>query len=344
MQYGLHDSDANDAVEELLESLPLDEDQETYFRQLLVTVGKLAEDDVDHLGLKLLTNAFKEIRYAFNIFQDYDATKLSVFGSARTHQEDPNYRAAEHFASLAADDGYMLISGAGPGIMEAVNKGAGPEKSFGLHISLPHEYKPNPYIEEDEKCVSFRYFFSRKLIFSKESGGAVFFPGGFGTHDELMELLCLMQTGRHHLAPLVLCDSDGFWEDGIDYFENTLLENGTISESDRHLYDYVETPSEALEAINRFYRNYHSSRFVEDEFIIRFRELPGRNALAQLDEDFIDLCPESGFRVEEGPIEGEESDAPRDLYRLVFYFTNQDYGELRRLVDRINDWPAAEPG
>lgn len=342
MRYGLNESQANEAIEELLNSLPVADEDETFFRQLLVTIGKLAEDDVDDLGLKILTNAIKEIRYAFRVFRDYDETKISVFGSARTHKDHPNYKAAEQFSSLAADQGYMLISGAGPGIMEAVNKGAGPENSFGLHISLPHEYKPNPYIEGDEKCVSFRYFFSRKLIFSKESGAAVYFPGGFGTHDELLELLCLMQTGRHHLAPLVLCDTDGFWEEGIRYFEETLLEEGNISESDLHLYDYVSNPEEALEVINRFYMNYHSSRFVDDEFIIRFRDLPSKTYLNKIEDEFIHLCPESGFRVEEGPVEGEETDAPEDLYRLVFYFTNQNYGELRRLVNRLNNWTARE--
>lgn len=338
MQYGLQDSDTNDALESFLDTLPITEERETFFRQLLTTVGRLAEDDVGDLGLKILTNSFKEIRHALEIFKDYDKKKISVFGSARSHQEDPNYRAAEQFSSMAADEDYMLISGAGPGIMEAVNKGAGADNSFGLHISLPHEYKPNSYIEGDEKCISFRYFFSRKLIFSKESSGAVYFPGGFGTHDELLELLCLMQTGRHHLAPLVLCDADGFWEDEIDYFEESLLEAGTIGESDLHLYDYVNSPEGALSVVNQFYKNYHSSRFVEDEFIIRFREKPSRNALSNLNKDFDHLCPESGFRVEEGPIEGEESDAPEDLYRLVFYFTNQNYGELRRLINRINGW------
>ncbi|MFB6346812.1 MAG: TIGR00730 family Rossman fold protein [bacterium] len=338
MQSGLDDEQANEAIENLLSVLPVTEENRTFYRQLLVTVGRLAEDDVGDLGLKLITNSFKEIRYALNVFNDYPAKKISVFGSARTHPDHPNYEAAEKFSSHAAERGYMLISGAGPGIMEATNKGAGPDNSFGLHISLPHEYKPNPYIRSDKKCVSFRYFFSRKLIFSKESSAAVYFPGGFGTHDELLELLCLMQTGRHHLAPIVLCDSDGFWEEVLSYFEETLIEYGTISESDRHLYDYVNTPEAALDVIDRFYSNYHSSRFVGDEFLIRFRTLNSRSDLHELENEFIDLCPESGFRVEEGPIDGEEDSAPEDLYRLVFYFTNQDYGELRRLVSRLNDW------
>lgn len=338
MQSGLRNNDANEALEAYLDTLPVDPERETYFRQLLTTVGRLAEDETDDLGLKILTNSFKEIRYALDVFAEYDETKISVFGSARSHQDDPNYRAAERFSSLAADENYMLISGAGPGIMEAVNKGAGAENSFGLHISLPHEYKPNSYIEGDRKCVSFRYFFSRKLIFSKESGGAVYFPGGFGTHDELLELLCLMQTGRHHLMPLVLCDAEGFWEDELDYFEETLLEAGTISESDLHLFDYVNSPEEALGVINQFYRNYHSSRFLEDEFIIRFKKKPSRAVRKNLETDFNHLCPESGFRIEDGPLEGEESSAPEDLYRLVFYFTNQNYGELRRLINRINGW------
>jgi hypothetical protein len=339
MQYSANDELVNRNMEELIESLDTNEVSEIYIKQLLVTIAKLANDQVGELELKILTNAIKEVRYAFKVFRNYDdRKKISVFGSARADNDDPNFEAAEAFSRMASDRDYMVISGAGPGIMEAANKGAGTEDSFGLHISIPHEYKPNRFIHNDEKCINFRYFFSRKLLFSKESSASIFFPGGFGTHDELFELLCLMQTGRHHLTPLVLCDQNGYWEQFLDYVKNTLLEEETIGETDLQLLDYVQDPGEALDVIDNFYSNFHSSRFLDEEYLVRFRELPSETALNELEDEFLHLCPESGFRVNEGPLDGEEPGAPDNLYRLVFYFTNQDYGELRRLVRHVNSW------
>lgn len=348
MTYTLDDPRSQKAIDQLVESLSIENGEiETYIRQILVTAGKLTEDEVSGLDLKILTNAMKEIRYAFSVFsQHQERKKISVFGSARTHPDNPNYRAAESFSSQAAEQGYMLISGAGPGIMEAVNRGAGSERSFGLNISIPMEQSANRYIQGDEKCINFRYFFSRKLIFAKESAAVVFFPGGFGTHDELFELLCLLQTGRHHLSPLILIDQDGFWDQLIDYLNQTLLRAGTIAESDRQLFTYVKEPEEALRIIQQFYSNYHSSRFLGDEYLIRFRELPSDQALKELEEEFLHLCPESGFQLEKGRLDAEEPDAPEDLYRLVFYFSNHDYGELLRLVEWLNEWtetPPSEP-
>lgn len=339
MQLDSNSVETEEALQVFLETLDVAEDQETYFEQMLVSIANMAGDDVDELDLKITTNALKELRYAFSVFQKYDdRSKISVFGSARTERDHPNYQSAEEFSEKAVDRGYMIISGAGPGIMEAANKGAGAEESFGLHISLPHEYKPNRYIEGDEKCIHFRYFFSRKLMFAKESEAIIYFPGGFGTHDELFELLCLMQTGGHHLSPLILCDSTGFWESFLDHLENALLAEGTISETDLQLLDYVSDPGEAIEVVDTFYSNYHSSRFVGDEFLIRFRDYPGQSALRELEDQFLHLCPESGFRVEEDPLPGEENDAPEDPHRLVFYYTNYDYGDLRRLVRVLNGW------
>lgn len=339
MQYGLDNETLNQKIDEILEVLDSDETSETYIKQLLVTTLKLADDNSGELELKILTNAFKEMRYAFEVFKDYeDRKKISVFGSARTKAGHPNYEAAESFSAKAAERDYMIISGAGPGIMEAANKGAGAEDSFGLHISIPYEYQPNRYIAGDEKCITFRYFFSRKLLFAKESEAIIYFPGGFGTHDELFELLCLMQTGGHHLTPIILCDRNDFWEDMIDYMKNSLLEEGTISETDLHLFDYVHDPEEALDVIDRFYSNYHSSRFLGDRYLIRFNDFPSETKLNALEEEFLHLCPESGYRVQRGPLKGEEPSVPEDLYRLVFHYTNHDYGELRRLIDELNSW------
>ena len=327
------------AIRDFLGSLSIDEEYRTYFEQLMVAITKLADSNLSELDVKIMTNALKEMRYAFEVFRKYDdRRKIAVFGSARTDPDHENYRAAQEFSREAADRNYMIISGAGPGIMEAANKGAGRDDSFGLHISLPHEYQPNRYIAGDEKCITFRYFFSRKLLFAKESEAVVYFPGGFGTHDELYELLCLLQTGEHHMSPLVLCDQNGFWKDFQQYLEDTLIAEGTISEEDLQLLDYVTEPEAALDVVENFYSNYHSSRFLNEDFLIRFREFPEGACLEELEEEFIHLCPESGFRVEKGRLPGEEPDAPEELYRLVFFYTNHNYAELRRLIDYVNNW------
>ncbi len=323
----------------MLNTLDTNDMNRTYIEQLLALSANLSNDGFGELELKILTNAMKEIHYAFEIFRKYDdRKKISVFGSARSEPGSPNYRATESFTSKATNRGYMIISGAGPGIMEAANRGAGREQSFGLQISTPGEDQANPIIDGDEKCINFRFFFSRKLLFAKESSASVFFPGGLGTHDELFELLCLMQTGHHHLTPLILCDRDGYWENLLEYLNEPLLEQEMIDGTDMQSVDYVTAPGEALEIIDNFYGNYHSSRFLDEEYIIRFHDYPSDRALEKLEDEFIHLCPESGFRVESGPLEGEESGAPEELHRLIFHYTNQDYGELRRLVDALNDW------
>ncbi len=340
MPYKTRSSEANKAIRTALDELGVEDPElRSYVRQIMVTGGKLHRDKASLLEMKLITNSIKEIRYAFQVFQKYDERKkISVFGSARSKPEDPTYQSAEKFASLAADDNYMLISGAGPGIMEAVNKGAGSDHSFGLHITLPYEDLPNRYIRGDEKCIHFRYFFSRKLIFAKEANAVVIFPGGFGTHDELIELLTLMQTGRQHLLPVILIDEDGFWNRFLEYLTENLIPSNTISETDLNLFEYVGKPEEALESINTFYSNFHSCRYVGEDFIVRFRNPPSTEEERTLDDEFRDLCPESGFRIQQDSLDGEEPGLPDDLYRIVFTFSSKDYGRLRKMVDFMNTW------
>jgi len=340
MPYRTRNDQANEAIRRALDELDVEDPElRSYVRQIMVTGGKLVRDDASSLDMKLITNSIKEIRYAFQVFRDYvDRPKISVFGSARTRPEEPMYQSAETFSRAAAEEGYMLISGAGPGIMEAVNKGAGSEDSFGLHINLPFEDQPNRYIRGDEKCIHFRYFFSRKLAFAKEADAVVIYPGGFGTHDEFLELLTLMQTGRQHLLPIILIDEDGFWDVFLTYLQENLIPRGTISETDLNLFEYVGKPEEALEAINTFHSNYHSSRYVGNEFVVRFRYPPDGPEDVGLEEEFRDLCPESGFRIQQDPLDGEEPDVPDDLYRLVFTFSSKNYGRLRKMIDEINSW------
>ncbi len=340
MPYRTTNEDTNEAISEAVETLDLDDPElKSYVRQIMVTGGKLSQDEAGALEMKMLTNSIKEIRYAFQIFQEYRGRrKISVFGSARKQPEDQEYQDAERFSRLAADDDYMLISGAGPGIMEAVNKGAGAENSFGLHITLPFEDRPNRYIRGDDKCIHFRYFFSRKLLFAKEAEAVVIFPGGLGTHDEFMELMTLLQTGRQHLLPLILIDRDGFWGSFISYMKENLIEAGTISKTDLNLFEYVQTPEEALASVNRFYSNFHSCRYVDEHFVVRLWDPPTSTQQRELEDEFRDLCPETGFRLQQGPLDGEEPVIPEQLYRLVFSFSSLDYGRLRKMIDFINSW------
>lgn len=340
MAYRLKNSEASEHIKKALEELNIDDrETQSYLRQIMVTAGKLGNDGAHDLDLKIITNSLKEIRYAFQIFQEYrDERKISVFGSARTPPDDPRYEMAQEFSSQAADKGYYLISGGGPGIMEAVNRGAGRDQSFGLHILLPHEEQPNEYIKGDQKCIHFRYFFSRKLVFARENDAAVYFPGGFGTHDELFELLCLIQTGRQHLIPIVLCDDGSFWDEIISYLDQTLASEQTIDRSDLNLFDYASSPEEALEIIENFHSNYHSSRFLGENFIIRFQHLPSEQHIQEVEKRFDHICPESGFQVVEGALQNEEPSAPDDLYRLIFSFSRKHYGDLKKLVDFINSW------
>lgn len=344
MPYQLENEKADRAISELLDALDIESEKDrSYIEQIITTAGKLVRDEASELELKLITNSLKEIRYAFHIFSRYrDRRRITVFGSSRSEPESARYRAAEQFSKRAAEEGFMLISGAGPGIMEAVNKGAGRENSFGLHINLPFEDRPNRFIRGDEKCIHFRYFFSRKLSFAKGTDAVVLFPGGVGTHDELFEILTLLQTGRHHMVPMVLVDAEGFWETFEEYLMENLIQNGTISESDLSLYDRVSGPDEALEVIQQFYRNYHSSRFVEDEFVIRLRYPPGSEELENLEDQYGDLCPESGFSIRKEPLHGVKNPPDEDLYRLVFHFTNKNYGVLRSMIRTINMWGTEE--
>lgn len=340
MRYTLRNESAAEKIHEALDEIDLpDDDQRTYYRQIMVTAGKLAKDGANELDLKILTNSLKEIRHGLRIFKKYrDESKIAVFGSARTEPEHENYQAAQSFSSMAAEDDYYLISGGGPGIMEAVNRGAGRENSFGLHIVLPYEEEPNEYIQGDEKCMYFRYFFARKLIFARETDAAVCFPGGFGTHDELFELLCLIQTGRQHLIPLIFCDRDGFWEDMQDYMKKMLADKGKINESDLHLFDTASSPQEALDLVEKFYSNYHSSRFLGNKFLIRFKTLPDKDPIPDIKDKYGSISPKNDFQIHDGVLENEEPSAPENHYRLTFTFDKKQFGMLRDLVRTINSW------
>ena len=296
--------------------------------------------EVAHRGdVKVIQTAVRELRYAFRLFEPHVATrKVSIFGSARTHPDSPEYRLAVEFGRLAVEAGFMVITGAGPGIMHAGHEGAGPEKSFGVNIRLPWEQNANPVIAEDEKLITFRYFFTRKLTFIRHSDAIVLFPGGFGTMDEGFETLTLMQTGKSRPMPLVLVERPGgtFWKTWDRHVRDHLLRNGLISEQDLNLYQITDDVGEAVKWVSRFYRNYHSQRFVRELLVIRLLHPPTPSAVAALNEDFADIIAGAPFTAC-GPTPEEIADGSwPDLPRISFGFNRKDYGRLRQLIDRLN--------
>ena len=308
---------------------------------IIVNALKLLTDVKDRGDARVIRTAVRELRYAFRLFAPYrDTRKVTIFGSARTEPAKAEYREAVEFARQMAAAGFMVITGAGPGIMQAGHEGAGPERSFGANIRLPWEQAANPIIDKDEKLIHFKYFFTRKLTFVRHSDALALFPGGFGTLDEGYEALTLMQTGKGRLVPLVLLDRPGgtYWKAWDKNVREHLLRSELISPEDLYLYQIASSAGHAVRIITRFYRNYHSSRFVKDLLVIRLKNAPPPSALRGLNDDFADIISGEKFRVIEAtPQEREEDDCP-DLARIAFGFDRRQYGRLRQLIDVLNSF------
>src|SRR5678816_117302 len=270
---------------------------------------KLMTDVEDRGDVRVIQTAVRELRYAFKLFAPYGhIRKVTVFGSARTAPTKQEYQQAVEFARKIADQGWMVITGAGPGIMQAGHEGAGPERSFGANIRLPWEQSANPVIQHDKKLITFKYFFTRKLTFVRNSDAIVLFPGGFGTMDEGYEALTLMQTGKSRIMPLVLMDRPGgaYWRTWDKHIREHLLRNGLISPEDVNLYHVTDDPAHAVKFVTRFYRNYHSMRFVKDLLVIRLQHQPSETAIAGLNEDFADIITAREIRPTEATQEEKE--------------------------------------
>ncbi|HLP75401.1 MAG TPA: LOG family protein, partial [Candidatus Paceibacterota bacterium] len=234
--------------------------------------------------------------------------------------------------------GFMVITGAGGGIMQAGHEGAGPEKSFGANIRLPWEQSANPVIREDKKLITFKYFFTRKLIFIRHSDAIALFPGGFGTMDEGYEALTLMQTGKSQLMPLVLVDRPGgtYWKTWDKHIREHLLRDQLISPDDLNLYRITDNTDEAVKIITRFYRNFHSTRFVKDMFVIRLKHAPSETAIEAMNEDFADIIIGPAIHTMAPTPEELEDDDHVELPRIGFGFNRREYGRLRQLIDVLN--------
>jgi len=301
---------------------------------------KLLRDQTNRGDIKLINKSFKELRYALKIFAPYrDIRKVSIFGSARTNESHEDYRQAAEFGKKMVGAGWMVITGAGGGIMAAGHGGAGPEPSFGLAIRLPFEQKTNTFIANDPKLINFKYFFTRKLMFVRSSHAIALFPGGFGTMDEGFEVLTLIQTGKSVPMPIVFIDSPGgdYWKQWQAYVTDQLLGRGLIHAADLRLYKITSNVDEAVREIRHFYSNYHSIRHTRDEVVIRMHHELTDAQLAEIQKEFADLCLSGTFR--RTPPLGVERDEPSlaDLPRLIFNFNRRDHGRLRILIDHLND-------
>lgn len=296
--------------------------------------------DVESRGdVRVIQTTVRELRYAFRLFAPHaKVRKVTMFGSARLQPSRKEYQEAVTFARRIADQGWMVITGAGPGIMQAGHEGAGPERSFGANIRLPWEQSANPVIQHDKKLITFKYFFTRKLTFVRHSDAIVLFPGGFGTMDEGYEALTLMQTGKSKLMPLVLMDRPGgtYWKTWDKHIREHLLRNQLISPEDLDLYQITDSVDEAVRTITRFYRNFHSMRFVRETLVIRLQHALSESAIAALNDDFADIMLVDKIHSALPTPEEREDNQFLDLPRIAFEFNRRDYGRLRQMIDVLN--------
>jgi uncharacterized protein (TIGR00730 family) len=308
-------------------------------QEMIKTCFRLDRDRSDRGEMKLVNAALKEFAYAFKVFKGYKSyRKVSIFGSARTTPEDPSYEETKRFAAAMAAQNWMVITGAGPGIMAAGHEGAGAERSFGAAIRLPMESEPNLFIGGDAKLINFKYFFTRKVTFLKESDAFALLPGGFGTLDEAFELLTLMQTGKSAIHPVVLLEEPGgtYWTDWLQFMEDHLLKRGLISKEDLHLLRRTETVEQAVDEITGFYKNYKSHRYVDGHLVLRVLRLPPEEELAKLAVSFADILREPEIRAVEASAREIEDEDSLDLCRVALEFNQSSFGRLRQLIDELN--------
>lgn len=307
-----------------------------------MTALKLAREQVNTLDRKIVNATLKELRHAFRVFHAYkDVRKVTIFGSARTTPQDPEWAVARDFSKEIAERGWMVITGAGPGIMEAGHEGAGRERSFGANILLPFEAQPNVHIADDAKLINFKYFFTRKLTFIKEADAFVLLPGGFGTLDEAFELLTLIQTGKAPMHPIVLLDQPGgaYWAGLETFVRDVLLERGFVSPDDLSLYRRMDDHSKAVEHIDFFYSTYHSQRLIGKKLVFRLSREPHDKVLEVLSEEFADILHAPIERTQPSKAEVADDDVP-DLPRIALRFDRVHTGRLRLLIDRLNELEA----
>jgi len=341
-RYRTGDTGLDEMVAALVERSAGDRDADLIF-ELVVSAVRLARDHADRGDLKMANAALKEMRYAFHVFEPYRAQrKVAIFGSARTQPDDPLYHQARRFARAVAARDWMVITGAGPGIMEAGIEGAGADRAFGVSIRLPFEPATSHLVADDPKLVSFRYFFTRKVTFVKEADAFVLLPGGFGTLDEAFELLTLIQTGKAQAGPIVLLDTPGgtYWERWLAFVRAELLSPHYVSDHDLGLLSVTDDVDTAVDQVTDFFRNYRSQRFVDGRLVLRFEHAPDDATLARLSDEFADIVRRGRLeRVDPSPAEQADHD-DLDAERVAFWFDRRGWSRLRELIERLNAGPS----
>jgi hypothetical protein len=337
---------ADDLVQQLLSGSGATANRDV-LRDILRTAQGLAGDGADRLDLKITAAALKEMRAAFAMFAPLrDTPKVTIFGSARTHHDDPLYAQARNLARELAEAGWFVITGAGPGIMQAGTEGAGRDRAIGVSIRLPFEEQPSELLTDGDRVVAMKYFFTRKLMLMKESSAFVCLPGGFGTQDETFELLTLLQTGKASPAPVVLLDVPGgtYWTRWTDYIDTELVAAGLVSAQDHDLYLVTDDVDDAVAEVQRFWHSYHSIRWVGHRLVVRLRHAPTDEEIAKLNERFADLLLDGAIERSD-PLSAEASDRDNlELARLVMHYDARQAGRLRGLIDALNDLPSAARG
>ena len=312
-------------------------------REMILSALKAGQEISYPADLKLMRTTMKEMRFTAKIFAPHRSRrKVTIFGSARTERTEPIYQKCLDFARLLAERHYMVITGGGAGIMEAGNEGAGAEHSFAINISLPFEQHTNSVMANSPNVITYKYFFNRKIAFLKEADAVALFPGGFGTLDEAMETLTLIQTGKNPPIPLVLVDDDqgGYWENLFSFMRNTLLKRGLISGEDFGLFTLTRSPEEAVQVIDDFYRVYHSSRYIGEDLVIRTTKELSAEQVDILQNEFSEILS-PGQRISTSPVAlAKESDQPDLLLlpRLIVPFNHRNFGLLIAFIRRINSF------
>ena len=335
--YQLQSIEANRRIDALLEHLRVPDATWRLYGEMLTTALKMFEDGAGVGDLRIANMALKEMRYGFKVFAAYrQVPKVTVFGSARTPPEHPVSAQACAFGKRMTDGGWMVITGAGSGVMGAAQEGAGRERSFGLNIRLPTEQEANPWIADDPKLISFKYFFTRKVFLVREAHAMAFFPGGFGTCDEVFEALTLTQTGKQPILPVVLVDEPGgaYWRRFEEFISGEMAAKGMISGADTGLFRIVDDVGEAVAEILDFYRVYHSQRYVGDSLVFRLRQPLSAGAVADLSARFADIL-DGPAEQSAGPLKAEYGELP-ELPRLILPFNRSSFSRLREVVDFIN--------
>jgi uncharacterized protein (TIGR00730 family) len=331
---------ADEAIDSLLE-LAGDIRYPDLVREMILAALKAGQEENIRGDLKLMNSTLKEMRFTNKVFSPYrDKRKVTVFGSARTSPDEPIYKMASLFGRKLVEAGYMVITGGGGGIMQAVNEGAGSEHSFGVNIRLPFEQSPNPTLEGCPRLITYKYFFNRKVAFLKEASAIALFPGGFGTLDEAMETLTLIQTGKRDIIPLLLIDEpDGtYWTSLMQFMKEALLRREYISSPDFHFIESVTSAKDAVDCIVRFYRRFHSQRYVEKRLVMRLSSRISDDIIEDLNALYKDILTPGGKICSSGPLPAE-ADEPElaELPRLIIDFNRRDFGRLRTLIDYINN-------